>query len=132
METTRSETRSGALYSLSQRLHELRPELGYQGNQCRSIADLKKEFPGLRDRQLGKVEQIEQLTADLEYRGVEALNEWLNPPQKPDKPDKRKLRRKALISDIEIRQLRDKGERVADIAELAGISKQRVRQICEF
>ena len=125
------ETRSSALYSLSQRLHELRPELGYQGNQCRSIAYLKEEFPGLRDRQLGKVEQIEQLTADLECRGVDALNEWLN-PQKPDKPDKRKLRRKALISDIEIRQLRDEGERLADIAELAGISKQRVRQICEF
>jgi hypothetical protein len=116
------ETRSGALYEISKLIHELRPELDYQRNHFGSVTDLKREFLGLRSRKLGKIEQLEALRDELIMGGMATIEQWGCVPADN--------RRSALIDDDEIKRLKIEGKTLTAIAKVAGISKQRVKQIC--
>ena len=88
------------------------------------MAHLRQLYPNL-PRPLN-LKALERLAGEV---ATANLDEWATVPPKDRKAD-RPQTRKSRITYEEIRDRRSGGEKLESIAEAAGLSRERVRQIC--
>ena len=112
--------------SRSSYLYRIEIALSARGlrHRINSVPELRSLFPGLPDRL--DLKALEQVALQAETIDI-AL--WQNPPPKQtERPDTRV----GALSYEEIRRRRAKKETLKAIALDAGISSERVRQICKL
>ena len=108
----------------SHQIHEIRLALRERDLfvNIDSVVDLKKLFPALKCRKL----DTRGLAIVLEEIPTADLNAWQNPP-KPTR--KAQPLEKCLLSRVEIQELKQSGKSLSDIAQIAGVSRERIRQL---
>lgn len=110
--------RSGYLWRISCGLGHTAGE-----GAIRTVAELRRRYPGIA-AEYGKL-TLENL--DKLLRRIEAGERFEHVPP----PKKRGPKRRSRLSDLEIRAARHYGESFVSIARRAGITPERVRQICK-
>jgi hypothetical protein len=92
--------------------------------EIRSVAHLRQLYPNLPSPL--NLEALERLAGEM---ATANLNDWATVPPKNRKADRPKARASKLTYE-EIRDRRSSGATLGSIAQAAGLSRERVRQIC--
>jgi hypothetical protein len=108
-------------------LHQIQLRLREQGvrEEIRSVAHLRQLYPNLPTPL--NLEALERLAGEA---ATADLKDWATVPTNSRKAD-RLQSRKSRLTYSEIRDRRSGGESLESIAQAAGLSRERVRQICK-